>query len=643
MSSATILKNIKTYLIFLIALSAALYHLYIGGFGFLSVRDLRIIHWLFMSTLAFLIYPTFKSKSKSKISKTVDLIFFSLALLCGFYILLNWRTIVIARVGYVTSMDIFFGILATIVVLEATRRVTGWFLFTVTLFFLLYFFVGSWVPGRLGHRAFSLSYVSSLLYTTTEGIYGLPLGVSARYIVLFIIFAAILRGARGDKFFTDLANSLVGHRIGGTAKVAVVGSAFFGGVSGSAAANVATTGSFTIPAMKKAGYSSRVAGAIESIASTAGQITPPVMGVAAFLIAEFCGIEYIRVCAAALIPAVLYYLTVYLVIHRHSINLGITGMEKKQLPKLLRVIGERGHLIGPVVFFVYLIASGYSPMTSIFWGIVGLLGISMIRSNTRMSIKEMLSSLTEGAKDVIPVATACAAASIITCSLLASGLGLSFSNIVLSYTQKSLILTLLFTMGAALILGCGMPTTAAYIIVSIVTVKAITALGVGDLQAHFFVFYFATLSTITLPVALSCYVASGIAKESAIKIGATVMVLGTGIWFIPYLFMYKKGLLLMGSMHEILLDIITSVAMMTCVAFLSSQQLGRLRGQRINILRAIPFILILSILLLPLPIPYTSFSYTIISAIALIAAFGLFYIFSKKDIQKKEMVSIEDK
>ncbi len=642
-------KNIKTYLIFLIAFSAALYHLYTGGFGFGSLRDLRIIHWLFMSTLAFLIYPTFKSRPKSNISKTVDLFFFGLAFLCGIYILFNWRTIVIERGEYVTNLDVFFGILATIVVLEATRRVAGWFLFSVTSIFVLYFFIGSLIPGKLGHRAFSISYVSSLLYITTEGIYGLPLGISAKYIMLFIIFAAILRGVRGDKFFTDLANSLVGHRIGGTAKVAVVSSALFGTVSGSAAANVATTGSFTIPAMKKAGYSSRVAGAIESVASTAGQITPPIMGVAAFLIADICGIGYIRICAAALTPAVLYYLAVYLAIHIYSTNLGILGvMEKNQLPKLLSVIGEGGHLIGPIVLIIYLIVRGYSPMTSIFWGLVSLFCISMLKANTRMNIKEILLSLTEGVKDAIPVATACAAAGIITCSLLASGLGLSFSNVVLSYTQGSLILTLLFTMGAALILGCGMPTTPAYIIVSVITVQSLIGLGGGvvELQAHLFVFYFAILSTITLPVALSCYVASGIAKESAVKISATAMILATGIWFLPYLFIYKKGLLLMGSMHEIFLDIITSTTIIVCTSFFSSHLLLRTRGQRIKISRIITFILILFIvLLLPLLIPYTSYPSTIINTIAVIAAVGLFSIFSRKDIQrmKNEMITANDK
>jgi TRAP transporter 4TM/12TM fusion protein len=637
-------ENIKTYLIFLIALSAAFYHLYTGGFGYSSVRDLRIIHWLAMSTLVFLLYPTFKSKPDSKISKTIDMLFFSFAFLCGIYILFNWRTIVIDRGELVTNIDVFFGILATIVVLEAIRRVIGWFLLSVTLISVIYFFAGSLITSNLGHRAFSLSYVSSLLYISTSGIYGLPLGVSAKYIVLFIIFAAILRGVRGDILFNDLANSLVGHLVGGTAKVAVVSSAFFGAVSGSAAANVATTGSFTIPAMKKAGYSPRMAGAIESVASTAGQITPPILGVAAFLIADLIGIDYIVICAASLIPAILYYLTTYIVIHNYSINLGILGIvEKSKRPELLKVLADRGHLIGSFGVFIYLIVRGYSPMFSIFWGLVSLFCISMLKANTRMNIKQILFSLTEGVKDTIPIATACAAAGIISCSLLATGLGLSFSSVVLSYTQNSLILTLLFTMVATLILGCGMPTTPAYIIVSVITVQTLLGFsGIAALQAHFYIFYFAVLSTITLPVALSCYVASGIAKESPIKIGISAMILAAGVFFLPYLFIYKRGLLLLGSVHEIFLDIITSTTVMICIAFFSSQLLSRkAKEQEIELSRRIIqailiFSIIIIVLILPSFVPYTSILSTILNFAAFIASIWFSFIFFRK--KKAEII-----
>jgi TRAP-type uncharacterized transport system fused permease subunit len=315
-------------------------------------------------------------------------------------------------------------------------------------------------------------------------------------------------------------------------------------------------------------------------------------------------------------------------------------MEKDQRPKVLSVIRERGHLIGAVVIFLFLIIRGYSPMFSIFWGLVSLFCVSFFKANTRMNIKEISIALTEGVKNTIPIATACAAAGIISCSLLASGLGLSFSNVLLSYTQSSLFLTLLFTMGATLLLGCGMPTTPAYIIVSVITVQSLMGFsGISVLQAHFFVFYFAVLSTITLPVALSCYVASGIAKESAMKIGATAMVLAAGVWLLPYLFIYKKGVLLIGSPHEIFLDIITSTTLMVCIAFFSSQLLLRWKEGRKTLFtsRTINSILVLCVaivvLALPSLIPYTSVSSTIVNIIACISSIWFcFFSFKGEEI-----------
>ena len=643
--------NIKIYLVFLIALFGALFHLYTGGFGYDSVRDLRITHWLVMSTLVFLLYPTSTSNPNSKISKTVDAIFFIMAFLCGIYILFGWQTIVIDRGEVLTSRDVFFGVLAIIVVLEAVRRVTGWVLFSVTLLSVIYFFIGYLMPGKLGHRAFSVSYVASLLYVSTDGIYGLPIGISAQYIALFIMFSAILNAVKGDMLFNDLANALVGHLGGGTAKVAVVSSALFGMVSGSAAANVATTGSFTIPAMKKTGFPNRMAGAIEAVASTAGQITPPVMGIAAFLIADLIGIKYITICFAAIIPAFLYYLIVYIAIHIYSKKLGLSGMmTKEERPKVLTILKERGHLLLAIILFLYLMIAGYSPMFSIFWGLVCLFFISFFKVSTRVkSIKELAIALTEGIKRTIPIAAACAAAGIISCALLATGVGLSFSNILLNYTAHSLVLTLVLTMLATLLLGCGMPTTPAYIIVSVITVQSLIGFGgISDLQAHFFIFFFACLSSITLPVALSCYVASGIAKETAMKIGSTAMVLAAGVWFIPFFFIYKKGVLLVGSVHEIFLDIITSTTLIICLAFFTGHLLLRWKQENKMLLftsRKINFILLFCIaiivLVLPLLIPYTSVLSTIINSIMLIGSIWLGLLsFKGKDLIRNDELKV---
>ena len=561
-------KNFWAWTILVIGVAASLFQLYTGGFGIFSSMIQRSVHWTFMSVLAFLVYRGRKNSERTTPS-IVDIFFALLALFAGLYIFFNWEAVV-DRMGMPIERDIVVGVIMIIVVLEATRRAVGAALAYTALAFLLYAYLGPWMPGIFSHKGYSIERLAGVMFTSTEGIYGIPIAVSSTYIVLFVLFGAFLSKCGGGRFFIDFAFSLTGRRRGGPAKAAVLSSAFMGTMSGAAVANVVTTGTFTIPLMKRTGYPAVVAGAIEAVASTGGQIMPPIMGAAAFIMAEFTEIPYIIIAKSALIPAMLFFFAVYLMVDNQAKKMGLKGLPKEELPSFGGTVVWGGHLFIPVVVLILMLVKAYSPMKSVFWGIVLIVVVGMLRGTTRVHPWKLIEALALGARNAVTIATACASAGIIVGVISLTGLGLKFSDSLISLSGGNMFLALFFTMIASLILGCGMPTTAAYVVLAALAAPVLIKLGVPVIAAHLFILYFGCISTITPPVALSSYAGAGLAQANATKVGNTAFKFGIVAYIIPYMLVIGPGLLMEGGPIQIVGSLIS--ACLGVIAFSAGMQ-----------------------------------------------------------------------
>ncbi len=411
----------------------------------------------------------------------------------------------------------------------------------------MYSYFGPYFPGFLAHRGYSIQRIVSHMYFTTEGILGIPLGVSASFIFLFILFGAFLEKTGIGKLFIDIADAIAGWAAGGPAKVAVITSALEGTVSGSSVANTVGSGSFTIPMMKKLGYRPEFAGAVEAAASTGGQIMPPVMGAAAFLMAEFTNTPYIEIAKAAAIPACLYFFGIFIEVHFEAKRCGLKGMSRDQLPKFMEVLLKRGHLFVPLVAIIYVLIEGYTPTYAALVGLGLSIVAGMITKATRMSPWDIITALQAGARGAVGVAMACATAGIIVGVVTLTGIGLKMANGLVEIAGGNLFFTLFFTMITSLILGMGVPTTANYVITSTIAAPALVMLGVPMLAAHLFVFYFGIVADITPPVALAAYAGAGIAKSNPFWTGVTATKLAIGAFIIPYIFVYNPAMILIGT------------------------------------------------------------------------------------------------
>lgn len=554
--------GLMAIIISIIAISMSAFHFYTGGFGLLLGLKQRAIHLAFALSLIFLIYPGSKKsfeKNKTKIP-LYDMFFAILATAVCLYVVVFFKEIAI-RIGLPNTLDLVVGALTIILVLEGTRRVIGSALPIVVTVFLLYSYFGQIMPGFFAHRGYTVERIIEHLYSGTEGIFGIPLGVSASFVFLFVLFGAVLNKTGMGKFFIDVAMALAGHTTGGPAKVAVIASGFMGSINGSSVANTVTTGSFTIPLMKSVGYRKDFAGAVEAAASTGGQILPPVMGAAAFVMAEFLGIPYIRIAAAAAIPAVIYYIAVITMVHLEACKYGLKGLPKERLPKIGKVLRAKGHLIIPIIGLVYLLVRGYTPIFSAFWAIVMSLAISMVKAETRLNFKTLCEAFEDGAKMALGVAAACACAGMVVGVVTLTGLGLKIANGLVMLGRGNLMLTLFFTMIASILLGMGLPTTAKYIILSIMAAPALVDLGVNPLAAHLFILYFGVIADLTPPVAVAAFAAAGISGGNSMKTGFIAVRLAVAGFMIPFLFALDPGLLFIDSTigHTLLL-IITALA-----------------------------------------------------------------------------------
>ena len=567
-------RGVMATIITVITVAMSLFHLYTAGFGILLALKQRAIHLGFALVLIFLLYPFKKRVKESKPLLILDFIMSGLGFVVTSYIIFNYRALV-QRAGLYTTLDYVMAGIAIILVLEAARRVVGWELPAISALFLIYAYFGQQMPGVLAHRGFSLSRIASHMYFTTEGIFGIPLGVSATYVFLFLLLGAFAKKTGLGDLFIDLSLALTGRTSGGPAKAAVVSSGLMGSISGSSVANTVTTGSFTIPLMERVGYKPHFSAAVEAAASTGGQIMPPIMGAAAFIMAEFIEVPYLTIAKAAILPAVLYYLAVGLMVHFEAKKLGLKPMPKDEVPDLMNVLKTRGHMLIPLISIFYFLFQGRTPLKAAFIGILLAYGLSFLRQDTRMSFKDLIETLEEGAKGALGVAIACATVGFIVGVTTLTGLGLKFTTIVVSFSNGNLFLALFFTMVACTILGTGLPTTATYIVLATMAAPALTKLGVPILAAHLFVLYFGVVADLTPPAALAAYAGAGIADANPLKTGLTAVMLAISGFVVPFIFAYSPELLLIDAqLPQLLLIIVSSVL---GVAALAAGVLGYLR------------------------------------------------------------------
>ncbi len=537
-----------------LAIFVTLYHLvFASGLYMPETLKHRSIHVGMILILAFALYPATKKASR-KVIAWYDYGLMALAAAVPIYMCLDYFNI-INRAGKPNSMDVIIGTILTLIVLEATRRVCGMALPIIAVIFMLYSLMGTKqglipidIPGIFLHRGYTWQKLMSHFFSNTEGIYGSSVNVASTYIFLFIAFGEIMNKCGMGQFFNDFANAIAGGTKGGPAKVAVVASGLLGMINGAAVAVVVTTGSFTIPLMKKSGYDDEFAGAVVATGSVGGQLMPPVMGAAAFIMADTLGMKYNELLISAIIPAVIYYMGILFQIQMRAEKVGMKGTPKDQLPKMSQVMREYGHLALPIIFLVYMLFfSGKTVIMAAFYTIVFTIIVAECRKNTRMSVQDILDAMVASAKSTVSVAIACACVGIIVGSCSITGFALNMANTIISIGGKSLMFTLVFTMVTCMILGMGLPSIPSYIITSTIAAPALVQLGIPALVAHMFCFYFAMFANLTPPVALAAFAAAGIAGGSPMKTGWASVKLALAGFILPYMFVYNTDLLLLDT------------------------------------------------------------------------------------------------
>ncbi|WP_304511744.1 TRAP transporter permease [Desulfobacula sp.] len=561
------LMKITAWIIMAIAVSLSLYQLYTAGVAALTALVQRSIHLGAILSLTFLLKPAFLKARKDKFSFVLflDWILVALSIYCTFYICNN-LTAIFERQGDWLIQDRVVSIIGTLLVLEACRRVIGNIMTGICAISIAYAMFGPYMPELIIHKGYSVERIATTLWLTTEGIFGLPIGVAATFVFVFVLFGAILETTGGGAFFIDLAYALTGRFSGGPAKASVLASGFMGSISGSAVGNVVATGSFTIPMMKKVGYRSHVAGAIEAAASTGGQLMPPIMGAGAFLMAEFTNTSYLTIIKVALVPAIMYYITVLVFVHYEAQKYGLKGQPKESLPKIMTVIKNGLHFIIPVLILIYVLMSNYSPMMAGFIAVVSTLSISIIANFIRWAVngknktslvgfgtsefKLIIKALENGAKNAVMVSVACAAAGIIVGMVCLTGMGLKFSSLVIDLSYGIKVLAILLIGGASLVLGMGLPVTASYIVLATLAGPALLDMGVPIMVAHMIVFWYSQDANVTPPVSLASFAGAGIAGANPMKTAFTSWKLAKGLYIIPIIMAYRP-LLGMGDNYEL--------------------------------------------------------------------------------------------
>ncbi|WP_162653445.1 TRAP transporter fused permease subunit [Lentilitoribacter sp. Alg239-R112] len=593
MDDETLMGNLLSKIIAISAICLVGLTLYTAFFGVFPDGIQRSAHLLIVLILVFATVFRMTYEASDKIPKRsvviLDRIWIVLALvgaaIAAGHQLFNFEAIN-NRYGAITSYEIIFGSLLVIALFDACRRTIGWPIVLLAGMFLLYGLYGAYLPDPLAHRGYSLKRVASQVYLGGGGIFGTPLGVSATFVTGVVVLGALLEKTGAGQVLMDFATALTGRMRGGPAKAAVVGSSLMGMISGTAVANVLTTGPISIPLMRKSGYRKEAAGAIEAVASTGGQLMPPVMGAAAFIMAEFTNTSYLTIAKAAFLPAVIFYAVLLAMVHFEAVKRNIPILRDVDSVTDWPMILKRSYLLMPLPVFVSMLLSGYSIMLSSFWAVTASFLVSYIHRSTALSPRKIVETCVSAASAVIPVALACAVAGVIIGIITLTGIGLKFSTLVVMLSGGSLPLALVLTMFTCLILGMGLPTAAAYILVATLVAPALVDLGVSLLAAHLFVLYSAMLSSITPPVALAAYAAASIANGNPLKIAILACQFGMAAFAVPYFFVYDPAILgLDVTWVQISMSFVTAIVGGICA---SAAMLGHFTA-RLNIIERLLF------------------------------------------------------
>jgi TRAP transporter 4TM/12TM fusion protein len=597
-----------------LAIGLSVFQLYTGIFQ-LTAMNQRVPHVCIGVVLIFLIYPFRKADRHHRVD-VPSLLMVVTVVLIGVYVLLNWFRKVGVAGEALPLHELVMGILLIVLLIEAARRAVGWAFPLVAIGILIYAHFGEFLPDLIAHKNYAWERIIGSMFITTDGVFGMLAGISATFIYLFILFGALLREAGGGEFFIDLAYGLLGHVRGGPAKVAVVASSLFGMLSGSGTANVAGTGQITIPLMKKTGYSPTFAGAVETVASAGGLLMPPIMGSAVFIIMQNLGVSYFTIIKAASLTAVLYYLGLFIMIDLEAQKIGLKGVPKEELIPLKKTLKEGWHFLIPIGILIYFIVFAKVSVTrAAFWSCISIPLATLIRPGRRMTPKQILKGLENGAYTALPVIVILALAGIVVGMVTLTGLGLMMSSILIELAHGNLFILLFLTMIASIILGMGVPPVAAYILLAILVVPALIRIGVYPLAAHLFVFYFSIVAGITPPMAPDAFIAAGISGAPMMKTALTACRLAITIFILPYIFIYNNALLFMGPWVRIIWSTLCAlVAVYTLAVCIQNYLGGRL-----------PFLLrlIFSISCLALMLPHVYANVAGMLAVGIIAFWRL--------------------
>jgi TRAP transporter 4TM/12TM fusion protein len=531
-----------------------------------SIQEMKQFSLFLAFTLAvtFIRHPLYPKNPNSRLFLVIDLILALLSFSIAVYIWVDYWEFIF-RVGIPTRWDVTFSIITIVLVFEATRRVVGWPLLIIAFVFLIYTFFGQYLPPPLSHKGYDISRITTTFFMTKNGIFGIPLKVTTHFIFLFITFGAFFSTCGGTQFFIDIATALFGKMRGGPAKISIGVSGMMGTISGSAVANTVTTGTFTIPLMKRIGFESHVAGAVEAAASSGGALMPPVMGATAFVMAEYIGVPYISVCKAALIPAILYYLAIFSVVHFYSLKIGIRGLTQSELPELKKIIFKSWVFVVPLFVLIFALIKGYSPRMAVLYALLATVIFTSFRKETRMGPAKLLEALASSGYNSVMVACAAITAGIVIGVVLLTGMGTKITSLVLSLSAGSLMLALPIVMLACLIFGMGLPTLVCYVLLAATVAPSLVNLGIPLLSAHLFIFYFGMLSMVTPPVSFASYAGAAIARANPMKTGVTAWTFALAGFLLPFMFVYDKSLLMMGTLLQIIPAVFTSLIGIICL------------------------------------------------------------------------------
>ena len=562
----TLDDKVRSWICKIIFIVTSCLYLYTAGFGSMDEMIQRCVLILVAGFAVFLTKPiTFgKDKRRNTLTRTLDWVFALAMVATCVYIMVVWPDRSVSTRAKPMA-DSVIGTIMIAVLLLATYKTTGWPLVITCVVFLIYALVGPYMPGFLGHKGYTWTRIAETMYVSTQSIFGVPAGIAATYIVCFVIFGSFLETFGAGQWFVDIAFAGAGRFRGGPAKTAIASSALMGMISGSPAANVVTTGTFTIPLMKRMGFKPHTAGAVEAVASTGGMFTPPIMGAAAFMMAEFLGVNYSTVAGSAIIPAVLYYLSALLVVDSIAVKEHLLGLPSKELPSVRKVMRERGLMGLPIVFIIVVILIGWSPMKAAFYATVLTFLLSLLSKETRPDVKRFFEALESGTKSVTSITISCAAAGIIVGILQLTGLATRMSVQLVNLSGGNIYVAAVLTAFITIILGCGMPPTPTYVILATCLVRPLTEMGASPLAAHMFIFMFACVGALTPPVAITAYTAAAIAKSNPNKTGFASFRMGIVAYIIPFIFLLNPAILLEGDTVEVILAAATAILGVFCL------------------------------------------------------------------------------